>query len=76
MKRVVIGGLLSVVGSLWPLFLIVLAENNHISSWQTPPGRLLTSLAKMDLVLVFIISVVLVITGLCILVVEFFRKES
>ena len=75
MKRVVIGGFLSVIGTIWSLVFIFMAENNYVGSWRTPPGRLLTSLADLDLVFVFIISVILVIAGLGIMVFELFKKD-
>ena len=76
MKKVLIGGFISLIGSIWALAIIFIAGKNLVSGWSTPPGRFLTTVMKMDLMFPFILSVVLVIIGMMIMVVEFFRKEK
>lgn len=74
MKRVLIGGFLSLLGTIWALAIISIAGNNLVSSWATPPGRFLTTVMELDLILVFVLAIVFTILGICIMVVEFFRK--
>lgn len=76
MKKVLIGGFLSVTGSIWASAVIFVAENNLVSAWPTPPGRFLTTVAEMNLTLVFLLSIALVISGICMLVTEYFRKDQ
>lgn len=42
MKRAIIGGFLSLVGSLWALAVLLCANSHAISGWATPPGKLIT----------------------------------
>lgn len=75
MKKVLIGGFISLIGSVWALAIVFIAGNNLVSSWHTPPGRFLTSVMEMDLLFVFILSVVFAIVGIIIMLVELVRKE-
>lgn len=47
MKRALIGGFISLIGSIWALAIMILAINNLISEWSTLPGRLLTRLVVL-----------------------------
>ena len=76
MKRVVIGAFLSLIGSIWTLAVVFIAGNNLVSAWSTPPGRLLTTISELGLTFLFAISILLVIVGILIMIVEFFRKEK
>ena len=53
MKKVLIGGFLSIIGSIWALAMALVVENNLASSWSTPPGRLLTTVQEMGLMALF-----------------------
>lgn len=76
MKKVLIGGFLSMIGSIWALAVILLAANNLTSGWSTPPGRLLTTISELDMTLLFAISIALVLLGIVLMLVEYFRKEK
>ena len=76
MKKILIGGFLSVIGSIWASAVVFVAENNMASAWPTPPGRFLTTVAELNLTLVFLLSIALVISGICMLVTEYFRKDQ
>ena len=76
MKKVLIGGFTSLLGSIWALAIVFIAGNNLVSSWNTHLGRFLTTIIEMDLLLIFIISVVFVVLGIIIMAVEMFRKEQ
>ena len=75
MKKVLIGGFLSLIGSIWALPVVFLAGNSLVSSGPTPPGRFLTTVSEMGLLLPFAIAVLLVALGILLLVIEWFRKS-
>lgn len=76
MKRAVIGGFLSLIGSIWTLAVVFIAGNNLVDRWSTPPGRFLTTITELGLTFLFAISILLVIVGILIMIVEFFKKEE
>ena len=47
-----------------------------VSAWTTPPGRFLTTLAEMKLVLLFSLAILFVVLGIAIMAIEFFRKDK
>ena len=76
MKRVLIGGIFSLIGSIWTLAVILKAESHVVSSWHSSLGRFFTALEEMDMVLMFLFSDLLLILGLVILVIEYFKKGA
>lgn len=76
MKRTFIGGFLSLIGSIWTLAFLLLASNNLVSDWPTPPGRLLTTISELQLMPWFLISVTFIVLGIVIMAIEYFRKEN
>lgn len=76
MKKVVIGGFLSLIGSIWTLAIVFIAGNNLASSWATPPGRLLTTISELGLTFLFVVSILLTIIGIVTMVVEYFKTEK
>lgn len=76
MKRVLIGGFLSLLGTLWGGGVLAYAVTHLTDAWNNPPGRLLTTIAEQHLLPVFLLAVLFVVLGLVILGVEFFRKEE
>lgn len=76
MKRAVIGGFLSLLGTVWGLAVLVGASANLVSSWSTPPGRLLTTVSQMGLMPVLVISLIFVGLGVGIMAYEFFHKDK
>ena len=75
MKKAIIGGFLSLIGSIWTLAILIAAGNNLVSSWTTPPGRLLATVNEMGLAFWFVLAVALTVFGLGVLAVELFRKD-
>ena len=71
MKKTIIGGFLSLIGSIWTLA----AGGNLVSSWTTPPGRLLSTVFSMGLTFWFVFAVALTVFGLGVLAAELFRKD-
>lgn len=76
MKRALIGGFLSLIGSIWSLAVVFIAGNNLVTSWDTQRGRLWSTVIEMDLMFLFILSVVFVVLGIVLMAVELFRKDK
>ena len=75
MKRALIGGFLALIGTIWALTFSMVALGNLVSGWSNPPGRFLTNLLEMDLMPLFVVSVLLTLLGLVLMVAEYFRKD-
>lgn len=73
MKRALIGGFISLLGTIWGLAIAVAASNNLVSGWTTPPGRFLTTVSQMGFVPLFVMAIVL---GLVIMAIEYFKKDK
>ncbi|MBR5869483.1 MAG: hypothetical protein IKZ09_00475 [Clostridia bacterium] len=76
MKRVLIGGFFSLIGSIWVLPMIFYASENLVSSWPTRLGRLWTTMIQLNIMPMFVAAVVLIAVGITIMVTELFRKEK
>jgi len=75
MKRALIGGFLSLLGTIWGLAIIIAASMNLVNSWGKY-GRLLTTVIEMKLAFPLILSAAFAAAGVIIMLVEFFRKDS
>lgn len=76
MKRALIGGFISVIGSIWGLAVIISANNYAINGWATPPGKLLTQITESNLVIWFGISIATVVLGIILMAIEYFKKDN
>lgn len=78
MKRTLIGGFLTLVGSIWCLagLLATAVKMEEVGSWATPPGRFGTAMIQSGLTWIVAPGGILLALGLLILVVEFFKKED
>ena len=76
MKRALIGGFLSLIGSIWSLAIVFIAGNNLVTSWDPQLGRLWSTVIEMNLMFLFILSVVFIVYGIVLMAVELFRKEK
>ena len=75
MKRVIIGGFTSLVGSILLMAFSISATSMFKSGWSTPPGKFLTAIAEADVSFGFWLSVVLIVVGGVIMVCEFRKKD-
>lgn len=75
MKKVLIGGFLSLIGTIWSLAVIIFAGNNLASSWQTPPGRFFTTIMETGMLTPITIAFVIFLCGILIMGVEYFKKD-
>ena len=76
MKRALIGGLLSLIGSIWSLAIVFIAGNNLAVSWDPQLGRLWSTVMEMRLMFLFVISAAFTVLGIILMAVELFRKEQ
>ena len=76
MKRALIGGFLSLIGSIWSLAIVFIAGNNLVTAWDTELGRLWSTVIEMDLMFLFVLSVVFIVLGIILMAFELFRKEK
>ncbi|MBE6551276.1 MAG: hypothetical protein E7665_03975 [Ruminococcaceae bacterium] len=76
MKRALIGGFLSLIGSIWTLAIVFITGNNLVTSWDPNLGRFWSTVIELDLMFLFILSVVLTIIGIILMMIELFRKDQ
>lgn len=76
MKRAIIGGFISLIGSIWVLAIIISANNYAINGWATPPGKLITQMIESNLMVWFGISVITIVLGIVLMIIEYFKKDN
>lgn len=78
MKRTLIGGFLALVGSIWALAALLAggAYVDQVASWYSPPGRYGTALIESNMMIPLVVGGILLVLGLVILGVEYFKKEG
>ena len=76
LKRAIIGGFISLIGSIWVLAIIISANNYAINGWTTPPGKLITQMIESNLVVWFGISVATIVLGIVLMIIEYFKKDN
>lgn len=76
MKRAIIGGIYSLVGTIWGAIILYYTYNNLVSSWNTYLGRGFATMQENGLLIPFSISLLLVILGIIITGIEYFKKEE
>lgn len=52
------------------------SANNMVDGWATPPERFLTTVSALGLTFIFVISILFVIIGILIMILEFFKKDK
>lgn len=75
MKRTIIGGFLSLVGSIWARAVLLCANSYAVSEWATPPGKLITQLNESGLMPWFTASIIVTALGIVLMAIEYFRRE-
>ena len=76
MKRAIIGGFISLIGSIWTLAVIISANNYFINGWSTPPGKLLTQITESNLTVWFGVSIAMMVLWIVLMAIENFRKDN
>ena len=75
MKRAILGGFTSLVGSVLLMAFSISATSMFNSGWSTPPGKFLTAIAEADVSVGFWLSVALIVLGGVVMVCEFLKKD-
>ncbi len=73
-KNLMIGCVFLIIGSLGSGIVLLVASNNLVNAWWTPPGRLMTTVQAMSLMPFLFISFCFFVCGIVILIIEYFRK--
>ena len=76
MKKVLIGGFTSLIGTIWCLAVMLFVGNNLVSGWSTPPGRFLTTVIETGMTFPLIFACALFLGGLLIMGIAYFKKED
>ena len=76
LKRAIIGGFISLIGSIWVLAIIISANNYAINGWTTPPGKIITQMIESNLIVWFGISVATIVLGIVLMIIEYFKKDN
>jgi len=76
MKKALIGGALSLVGSMWAIAVMLIAGNNLADSWQTGLGRFWSTVVGMRLMFPFVLSALIAVPGIVLMAVDLFRKAD
>ena len=76
MKKVLIGGFTSLIGSIWSLAIAFVVGNNLVTAFDSDVGRLWSTVLEMELLFPCIISVIFIVFGIVFMAVELFRKEK
>lgn len=76
MKRTVIGGIISFIGSIWFIGIITAAANNQTTSWKTNLGRFWGTVDAMGLHPFAILAGFVTLLGLIILAIEYFKNNK
>ena len=74
MKKAVIGGFLTLSGSVGLGAVLISVSSNMAMGWTTPPGRILTTVLDNGALIPLIVSLAMLALGLVVLAVEYFRK--
>ena len=75
MKKVLIGGFISLIGSIMMMAFSISATSMMETGWSTPPGKFLSAIAAANVSFGFWVSIMLIVLGGVILAIEFFKKE-
>jgi len=76
MKKVLIGGFLSLLGTLWAIGLLFFISNNLVPSCDTPPGLFGATVAEYKMELPLFTAFLLLALGLLLMGIEYFKKEA
>ena len=75
MKKSLIGGFLTLSGTMGTAILLGVAGMNPASGWTTPPGRFICTILENGTALPLLGFLVILAAGLLVLGVEYFRKD-
>ena len=69
MKRLISGGFLATIGSIWTAFAILYtdAHLDELRGWGTPPGKFITGAFECLGIIPLLIGLVMLVVGGCIM---------
>lgn len=73
MKKVIIGGFLAVVSSIWAIAIGAYVQFNLVSDWSG--SRFWSSASQLGVILPLILSLIILALGIVIMCIEYFRKD-
>lgn len=73
MKKVIIGGFLAVVSSIWSIAIGAYVQFNLVSDWSG--SRFWSSASQLGVILPLILSLIILALGIVIMCIEYFRKD-
>ena len=74
MKKVLIGGFTSLIGSIWSLAIAFVVGNNLVTAFDSDVGRLWSTVLDLGLLLPTIISLAFILFGVVLMAVELFNN--
>ena len=76
MKKALVGGFLSLVGSIWAMVIMLVAGNNLVTEWNTEAGRLWSTVTDLRLMFPFILAAVITVIGIIVMVIGLIKKDN
>lgn len=73
MKKVIIGGFLAVISSIWAIAIGAYVQFNLAPSWLG--SRFWSSASQLGVIVPLIISLIVLALGILIMCIEYFRKD-
>lgn len=73
MKKVIIGGFLAVVSSIWAIAIGAYVQFNLASEWSG--SRFWSSALQLGVIVPLVISLIILALGIVIMCIEYFRKD-
>lgn len=73
MKKVIIGGFLAIVSSIWAITIGAYVQSNLASEWYG--NRFWSSASQLGVIVPLVISLIGLALGVAIMCVEYFRKD-
>ena len=75
MKKVIIGGFLAVISSIWAIIIGAYVQLNLASSWSGS-SRFWSSASQLGVIVPLIISLIILTLSIIIMCIEYFRKDK
>ncbi len=75
MKKVIAGGFLSLVGSIWAAVICLTASANLVNSWDSGLGRFWSTVSEFKLMVPFVIAAAFVVIGIVLAAVGLFSRD-
>lgn len=76
MKKTLVGGFLSLIGSIWAMVIMLVAGNNLVTEWNTEAGRFWSTVTDLRLTFPFILAAVITVIGIIFMVIGLIRKDN